>query len=269
MKKMYKKKSFLNLKAMLVMALVCFMTVQGFSADWTGKLRNGITYTVTTTTGNKFRVSCPGDSNFDGNEYDGIGDNLYCQHYDEATIVFNNTSPILINHSIRVYDACKLHLVKGVLSDQPTLKRGSRGGEIIYIAMSSSYNGDPTLYINGYGNDPSNMSSRFILDGGAVFSTPYDARTTATSQGSRGRMIYFYNGGNIQVENAIFQNAYNTGEAGFIEYNYSDHPFTLSNFNHVLFRGSHAKAGAVILWRAASRHDVTMQDVEIWGCDNR
>ncbi len=47
MKKMYKKKSFLNVKAMLVMALVCFMAMPGFAEDWNGN-KAGRTFTQNT-----------------------------------------------------------------------------------------------------------------------------------------------------------------------------------------------------------------------------
>lgn len=240
-----------NLKAMLVVSLLCFTAIPMFAADWGGTLSDGATYTFRTS-GNGFTVN-------NGNTvYDGFRD-ISLSAGRTATFRFETTSPILLNGRILVTGT--LNLERTTSSNNPTLKLGTGNSDYAYLFYVYA---EGTLNISGFGTDPTVERNMFIIDGGTVYNTPYDARSGVDVEGTKGKYLIRLKG-TLTMDKVIVQNMYNPeGSPGVVYVNDGGAlPFTMTD---VVIRGCQATNGSFCYYNGTDMHITTMDNVEIWGC---
>ena len=218
-----------------------------FTNTWTENLKSGATYTVTTVSGNIFKVECSDTSSPNHNKNFTYVGNLTASS-GNVTVNFDNTATVLVSGEIKVTggtlklrnDNCSI----------VTLKRSGRTGNLL-----TSEGG--TLDIQG---NNSSKGAPFIIDGGAVFSTAGDARSLYveeaadfTNHGGNGVLIYA-TGGALVMKNTILQNNYHFGQASGIDsYNTAD-TYPEFNLEDVIIQGCWAQHGSGIYIRGADQH---------------
>ena len=216
---------------------------------WNETLIAGATYTLTTVSGNIFKVTCSNSPNHNQTfKYIGYLDTSTSAS-GTITINFNNTSTVLVKSYIRVQSANATLKLQNGNNSIVTLKKHGRDGNFIYSSAGK-------LQILGN----SSKGAPFIIDGGAVFPTAGDARSLYveaddgfTNHGGDGVLIYA-TGGALVMKNTILQNNYHFGGASGIDsYNTAD-TYPEFNLEDVTIQGCWAQHGSGVYIRGKDQH---------------
>ena len=229
---------------------------KAFAVDWApGTLTSG-TYTLTTS-GTGFKVN--------GNNpvYDAIG---WVGIDGTVNIVFQNSETILINNKFRVYGNGTLVITNTGGTAIPTLKRGpNNNGEPLFYGSEAGGSIDIRGTVTGSGATAD--TTYFVIDGGAVYSTPGDARTTCTSTGGKGALVACGNTA-LTMQYVHLQNGYRDSDNGCaIWLNSTDGIKRNATLTDVKIQGCYAiNGGAAMYLVSPDWHNVVCTRVEIFNC---
>ena len=213
---------------------------------WTENLIAGATYTLTTVSGNIFKVVCSNTSSPNHNKsFTYIGDITSASG--NVTINFNNTATIWAKGLIKVTGGTVN--MRNANNNIVTLKRNGKTGNLLEA------NGGK---FDIRGN--SSKGARFVIDGGAIFPNN-DARNVYvenvadfTNHSGAGRLIYLYDDGALFMQNATMQNAYSFDNGGAVcarNYNDTYPEFRLEN---VTIQACWAPHGSAIMISGNDQH---------------
>ena len=158
-----------GLKKALFLAWLSLLTNWLAAADWTGNLKAGSTYYITSlSSGTSFKVVSATDDNFNNKTYDNIG-TINVSHGGTSIIVFNTTKLVYCTSPIRVTNGTlQMEIGNDATFDHPTLQRSPNNINMSMISINPAADiTDPSncrLILKGI--HTSDFSKNFVIHGG-------------------------------------------------------------------------------------------------------
>ena len=226
-------------KAMVVAALLCFVGSQAMAqTSWTSTNLAAGTYWVTSgasaATVTIRKGSSQGNSTLVG-YYNMIGPLTIKSG--RVNIHFQNTYQVRMAGTISVQNTAQLYIY--VDGANRSIIRYTDYLPMIQCLGNSSLNINP------------DKTYRFTIDGGAVFDTPNDGRTTYHTDSRKGELIRLHSGCNIY--NTLLQNAYANNNGGALSF-YEGTAYRYITLEDVEIRGIQAP---YVVLLASGDHPIT------------